>query len=605
MKTQIRIDVETLHRNLKQMFGFDDFRPGQLEVIESIARGEDVLSVMPTGSGKSLCYQLPAASSSSRTIVVSPIIALMNDQTISLKATGVGAETIHSGKMRDENVLAWQRFKNGQSNILYISPERLMTDRMLAALEHLDVKLFVVDEAHCISKWGASFRPDYEALSNLRHRFPQASIAAFTATADSATRNDICDKLTGGRARVIVKGFDRPNLALSVLPKQNMKATILSYCQKQSNSCGIIYCLSRNETDEVAVFLADRGINAIAYHAGKSTEQRSLAQDRFMTEANAVMVATVAFGMGIDKPDVRFVIHASLPASMEAFYQEIGRAGRDGQPADTVLFFGLSDIIKRQRMISDGDGTDEFKFLESKRLQSLIGYCETTACRKTALLSYFDEKIDQCGNCDNCLSPQATEDLTDEAKLTLQVVIDTGQYFGVSHVIDVLTGALTEKARSRGHHQLSCFGSGSTKSKQYFQSLVRQLVSSGYLKINLEKYGAVQLTPQSDDILSKRVRFHAKIDRTSRVTPSQKTKPDVTSLDASAIDLFQALKETRLRLAKEKGVPAFVVFSDATLREMALHKPKTERAFLNIKGVGRQKLDEYFDSFVETIITSK
>ena len=603
MGSQSSFDTEKLLQDLKRIFGFDAFRPGQMEVVQSILQGEHVLSVMPTGAGKSLCYQLPAATSSFRTIVVSPIIALMNDQTMGLKAIGVGAETIHSGKTREDNVVAWKRFTGGQSNTLYISPERLMTDRMLGALGKLNVKLFVIDEAHCVSKWGASFRPEYEALSNLKHRFPDAAIAAFTATADSATRKDIAEKLTAGKAKIIVKGFDRPNLALSVLPKKDVKGAILSYCQERVRSCGIIYCLSRNETDEIAGFLADRGINAIGYHAGKSTEQRTEAQDRFMTEADAVMVATVAFGMGIDKPDVRYVIHASLPASMEAFYQEIGRAGRDGLPADTLLFFGLSDILKRQRMIANGEGTEEFKFLESRRLQSLVGYCETTACQKTALLAYFDEKISECRNCDNCVSPQTTEDLTEDAILALNTIVATGQYFGVSHVIDVLTGALTEKAKARGHDELSCFGAGGTRSKQYFQSLIRQMISAGYLKINLEKYGAVQLVPQSEEILSGNTRFHARINETAAVPRGAAGKSEAETLAPHAAALFQALKETRLTLAKEKGVPAFVVFSDATLREMAGRKPLTEQAFLDIKGVGRQKFEEYFDSFTETIRT--
>jgi ATP-dependent DNA helicase RecQ len=602
MVAQNLVDIKMLRHNLKHLFGFDDFRPGQFEVIESILRGEHVLSVMPTGSGKSLCYQLPAASVPSQTIVVSPIIALMNDQVMNLRASGVRAETIHSGNSREENIDAWMRFKAGQSKILYISPERLVTEKMIAALKQLDVKLFVVDEAHCISKWGASFRPDYESLCELRHSFPKATIAAFTATADSATRKDICNKLTAGSAKVILRGFDRPNLALRVLPKQKVKNSILAYCQNRLDYCGIIYCLSRNETDDLASFLANQGINAIAYHAGKSAEERSLAQDRFMTEANAVMVATVAFGMGIDKPDVRYVIHASLPASMEAFYQEIGRAGRDGLPADTVLFFSLSDVIKRQRMIADGDGDEEFKFLEGRRLQSLVGYCETTSCRKIALLSYFDEQAEQCENCDNCLSPKITEDLSDSAKMALQTIIETGQYIGVSQVIDVLTGALTEKVKNRGHHKLPCFGAGQTKSKKYFQSLIRQLVSSGHLRINLEKYGAIQLTPSAKEIMSGQARFYGSIE-ISDVSPTpSKARSEVKQLDPPSLDLFQALKETRLQIAREKGVPAFMIFSDATLREMAHHKPQTKGEFLSIKGVGNQKLDEYFEGFVSTIV---
>ena len=590
-----------LNCKLKNFFGYDSFRPGQLEIIQHLLNGEDVLAVMPTGAGKSLCFQLPALIQNFKTIIISPLVALMNDQTAALRDLGVEVELIHSGRDYEENAQSWRNFATGDVKILYMSPERLMQTRMLAALDSLDIGMFVVDEAHCISKWGAGFRPDYEALSRLRVLFPKTILAAFTATADQATRVDINQKLSGGSARQILKGFGRDNLSLAIYPKKELKKNLIEYLNQKVHQSGIVYCLSRNETDEIAGYLNKEGFNAISYHAGKTTEYRNSAQDRFMTEDGLIMVATIAFGMGIDKSDIRFVIHASLPGSIEAYYQEIGRAGRDGKPADTVLFFGLSDLIKRQRMIFEGEGADQFKVLEYKRLEALTGYCETVKCRKVVLLSYFDEESVPCGNCDNCVTPPIVEDHTTQAIIILSAIKQTGEFFGTSHIINLVRGSETAKIKEKGHSSLESFGKGARYSKSFFQGLIRQLISSGILRVNLERFGAVQLMQNADKIVEGREQFFARahVERSSTKTISPNTGR-VIEEGPEAI-LFQSLKALRLEIARVKGVPAYVVFSDRTLQDMSVKKPKTKSDFLLVTGVGNKKMSEYYDSFSELL----
>ena len=590
-----------LKHNLKQVFGYDAFRSGQLEVIDHLLNGHDVVSIMPTGAGKSLCFQLPALLHNFQTIIVSPLVALMNDQTAALKGVGVDVELIHSGRSYQDNATAWRSFASGGAKMLYLSPERLMQERMLAALQAQKIGMFVIDEAHCISKWGAGFRPDYEALSRLKDLFPNVIIGAFTATADHATRIDISEKLTKGRANIIVKGFDRPNLSLVVNAKKNLKADLLSYVSKRAGQSGIVYCLSRRETDDITTFLREQGINALAYHAGKSMEFRTAAQKRFMSEDNIVMVATIAFGMGIDKPDIRFVVHASLPASVEAFYQEIGRAGRDGMPSDTALFYGLSDLIKRQRMIFEGDGTEQFKLLEYRRLEYLIGYCETVKCRKAALLSYFDEESEPCGHCDNCINPPIVVEYTAQARMVLEAVEQTGQFFGASYIIDLVRGAETSKIIEKKHHDLTAFGAGKSYTKSFFQTLIRQLVSSGILKVNLEKYGAIQLTRKAAAIGAGTELFFGRSDIEIEAAAVPKKVSDSSRFKGYNPALFQVLKVARLTIAQQKDVPAYMIFSDSTLKEMALRQPVTEQEFLSINGIGHQKFKEYFERFTAII----
>ena len=592
---------KVLKEKLNQVFGYKSFLPGQLEIIQQIMRGRDILAVMPTGAGKSLCFQLPAILHAGQTIVVSPLVALMDDQTAALRDVGVNVELIHSGRQRDQNVQAWKMFSVGESKILYLSPERLMQERMLTFIKKLQIDMFVIDEAHCITKWGAGFRPDYESLSELKNLFPDAIIAAFTATADKATRTDIVEKLSRGDSEIIIKGFDRPNLFLSVNQKYDTKINLLYYLKLRKGKCGIVYCLSRKETDDITAYLIKNGFNALAYHAGKSSDYRKEAQEKFMEDDALVMVATIAFGMGIDKANIRYVVHTSLPGSIEAFYQEIGRSGRDGNPSDTIMFYGLSDMVKRQKMIFDGEGNENFKLLEYKRLEALIGYCETTNCRRKALLAYFDEQIEPCGNCDNCLNPPLVEDYTVHACMLISAVKQTGQYFGTNHIVDVVRGAETAKIKSRKHQLLQCYGLGKNYPKSLFQSLLRQLIASGNLRVNLAKYGAVELADEAEHILSGQKPFHARIvskksDHLSKVTGAQGF-----GISDSDSDLLQILKKLRLEISREKNVPAFVVFTDQSLREMAASYPQTEKEFEKINGVGQKKLKQYFFPFTEVI----
>ena len=597
-----KTDLDYLKIKLKKIYGYEKFRPGQEDIIETILEKKNVLAVMPTGAGKSLCYQLPAIVSDFSSIVVSPLLALMDDQVDGLEALGLSVSSIHSGKDREFNISEWKKFASGHTKIMYLSPERLMQDRMIKALQKLNVGLFVIDEAHCISKWGPDFRPQYSELSHLKKHFPNANIAAFTATADKATREDIVTQLSDKNFKTIVKGFDRPNLSLSVTEKTDIKNSLASMLQSKKGQSGIIYCLSRNEVDTTTFFLKDKGFNAIAYHAGKSTEDRKQAQNRFMTETATVMVATIAFGMGIDKPDIRFVFHASLPGSIEAFYQEIGRAGRDGEPSETIMFYGLQDLIKRQRMIFEGDEKADFKFLEYKRLETLIGYCETASCRRKALLSHFDEDIDECGNCDNCVEKPLVVDYTSEAKLVIQTIKLTGQFFGATHIVDVLRGSETAKIKARGHNKLETFCSMPQFPKTFISSLIRLLVAFGALKIDFAKYGALAISDIANKIYEGNTPFEAKkiVIGQEKVKSTASTVREEVKIENQ--DLLQILKNLRLDLATEKKVPAYVIFPDKTLHQMANTKPKTREDFLNISGVGEKKLEEYFKLFSKTII---
>ena len=596
------VNEDNLENLLKEVFGYSSFRPGQREIIEALLAKQNVLAVMPTGAGKSLCYQLPALYSKQKTIIISPLVALIDDQVAALSHLGVQVSKLHSGLSREEKFEQWQQFASGVANILYLSPERLMTPWMLEALQRLSMALFVIDEAHCISKWGADFRPHYEQLAQLKLLFPDAVIAAFSATADRATRADIVDKLTDGNCSLFLKGFDRPNLSLRVLLKQDLKANLLGFLSEKRSQSGIVYCLSRSETDQICAFLESNGFNAISYHAGKTSEYRRKAQNRFMTEDAVVMVATIAFGMGIDKPDIRYVVHTSMPSSVEAFYQEIGRAGRDSAPAETLLFYGLQDIMKRQRMIFDGDGSEQHKRLEYKRLEALIGYCETTSCRRLALLSYFDETVVDCENCDNCLYPPDVQDYTNQAKLLITAVKETGQFFGATHIIDVVRGAETAKVKARSHNRLSVFGLAANQPKNVLQSIIRQLIASSALRVNLEKFGALEIADKGGRILLGSDKFMAKA--FPKVIPSSVPKETSTTNPATFEknpQLLVELKKLRLQFARERSVPAFVIFSDRTLIQMADEMPTTECAFLSINGVGKTKLQDFYQTFSDVI----
>ncbi len=591
---------------LREVFGFADFRPGQEDVVETIAGGRAVLCVMPTGAGKSLCYQVPALMRSGLTIVISPLVALMDDQVAGLRASGVDAVAIHSGKLRDENVAEWRKVQTGDAPILYLSPERLMTERMLSALAKLNTRLIVVDEAHCISKWGASFRPEYEALSQLPDRFPQATVAAFTATADTATQNDIAAKLFRGNGDIVVHGFDRPNLMLAVAPKRNWKRQMADFVASRQGEPGIVYCLSRKMTEEAAGLLVEEGHRALPYHAGMDAQDRKRNQDIFMTEPGVVMVATIAFGMGIDKPDIRYVFHVSLPGSMEAYYQEIGRAGRDGGASDVYMLYGFDDIRMRRQFIHDDGADEEHKRRELKRLDALLAYCEAARCRRQTLLSYFGEETGPCGNCDTCLDPPELRDGTREAQLLCETVIETGDRFGAAHVIDVLRGGETQRILELNHDRLNCHGTGEDKPRDFWQSFVRQAVAGGLLTIDIERYGALRMTRAGRALLAGERSFEyreppksqAAAKRSERKTRAARQAVD---LDDSSVDLLGRLKALRLELAQERGVPAYVIFPDAALLDMVHMKPQSLDDMAMVNGVGPKKLKDFGNVFLEAI----
>ena len=576
--------------------------------MNTILAGENVLVVMPTGAGKSLCFQIPALACDALTIVVSPLVALMEDQVAALRLAGVAAETINSSRDYNVNAASWRRVAAGETRLLYISPERLMTDRMLAALSRLPVALLVVDEAHCISRWGPSFRPEYEGLSRIGAIFPDAAIAAFTATADAATRDDIAGKLFNGQGRIFVAGFDRPNIRLAVEPRGDWKQQLLTFVKDRAGESGIVYCLSRKKTDEAASFLSDNGVHALPYHAGMESSTRNANQEVFMTEAGAVMTATIAFGMGIDKPDVRYVFHANLPGNMESYYQELGRAGRDGAAADAFMLYGLDDIRQRRFFIEDDNGDDAHKRREHKRLDSLIAYCETPTCRRRTLLSYFGEDPEPCGNCDVCLDPPALSDGREPGNVVANAVRETGQRFGAAHVVDVVRGANTEKIRSLGHERLNAYGAGSSVSKDNWRSIIHQMVAAGLLNLDYQGYGGLSLTPQGDAFSRGEADFHYRKHpaRTIAKQGSRIAKSvEAAKLSAPETELLAALKRLRLDLARERGVPAFAVFADRALIDMARRKPQTSTEFLAVNGVGAAKLRDFAVPFMAAISAQK
>ena len=593
---------------LKETFGYDSFRAGQEEVVECLLNDTSVLAVMPTGAGKSLCFQVPALVKDGLTLVVSPLVALMQDQVSALKLAGVAADAIHSNQDREANVEVWQRVANGDIKILYLAPERLMTERMLNALSRLPVSMIAIDEAHCLSQWGPAFRPDYAELGNLTNFFPNVPIAAMTATADEATRHDIEIQLFNGNHETFVSGFDRPNLTLNVSMKKGWKDQLIDYVQSRKGVSGIVYCLSRKKTEEVAEILRGEGINAIAYHAGLSAEERTERQNRFVTEPDLVVAATVAFGMGIDKPDVRYVFHTDMPSSIEAYYQEIGRAGRDGKEADVHMLFGAGDIRLRKQFIEQETNSDEdHKRREVSRLNSLITYAEASTCRRQSLLQYFGEETEVCGNCDNCLNPVEMKDGTERAHMIFDAIFETGERYGQAHIIDVITGKETEKLLKAGHDDISSFAQGADIPRAEWQSLVRQMISQGLLEVDIAGYSGLLITRQGQEFQRSNANFSYRDDalatqtqKTNRKKAKSSTTPSI-DLSERDSDLLLALKKKRLALAKERGVPAYVIFTDKTLEDMAQRRPATLEAFERVRGVGKSKLKKFAEEFMAVI----
>ncbi|HVI27740.1 DNA helicase RecQ [Hansschlegelia sp.] len=587
-------------RVLKSAFGFDEFRPGQERVIDALLSGRDVLAVMPTGAGKSLCYQVPALVMGGLTVVVSPLIALMEDQVAALRLNGVAAEAIHSARSREDNVASWRRVASGEARLLYLAPERLMTERMLSALSRLPVSLIAIDEAHCISQWGHSFRAEYLALGRARDVLPAARLVALTATADEATQQDVLQKLFGGEAEAFVAGFDRPNIAIGVAEKRDAAASIERYVAARKGQSGVVYRISRKKVEETAERLRRSGVNALAYHAGMDAAARAAAQEAFLAEPGVVMVATVAFGMGIDKSDVRYVVHGDIPGSLEAYYQEIGRAGRDGAPAEALMFYGLEDVRTRRRFIDEQDSAPERKRVEARRLDALIGFCETTSCRRQTLLAYFGETSGPCGNCDVCLNPPEVVDGTEEARLLLSLVSDTGERFGAAHIVALAVGHLSETVEARGHEKLPGFGRGADRPAAEWRAILRQLVAAGALTVETGAYGGLTITPKGARILQAG-------ERISIAKPKPKTRErrrmaaEAVAPDGYDAELLARLKALRRELAIARAVPAYVIFSDKTLVEMAAGKPRDAEALARVKGVGAAKLEAFGDVFLKLL----
>lgn len=580
---------------LKSIFGFDDFRPGQAEIVAALTAGRDVLAIMPTGAGKSLCYQLPALIGDGLTVVVSPLIALMDNQIAHLKALGAAVGVIHSGRERDAAVADWRAAAAGELRLLYMSPERLMSPRMTEALMRLPVARFVVDEAHCISQWGHDFRPDYLALTSLKENFPRAAIAAFTATADAATRRDITQRLLRPGAEVFVHDLDRPNIEISIERKARAQARVLQLLEDHAGEQGIVYCLSRRQTEELAAFLNEKGRRAAAYHAGLDAPTRARLLNDFLAEPDLIIVATVAFGMGIDKPDIRFVIHTDMPSSIEAYYQEIGRAGRDGKSARAVLLYGPGDVMRRIRMI-DGETSDAARAGQKRRIEELGALCEMTGCRRQALLAHFGQESAPCGNCDNCRTPAGLIDASAQARLLLEAARATGEMFGAAHLIDVLRGADTQKIRDRNHDALAVHGAGAQWKQNDWRALVRQMNAAGYLSVDPE-FGGVSLGPRAPGLLRGETSFAMRPE--PKAARRQGAATPAGGGENSA--LFAALKALRRDIASERGVPAFVIFSDRSLADMVAKKPRTLAAFGEVFGVGRAKTQAFGAQFIAVI----
>lgn len=593
---------------LKSVFGFDSFRDGQEDIINTLIQGENALAVMPTGAGKSLCYQVPALILDGITIVISPLVALMDNQVGALRANGVDVSCIHSGQSREDNITEWRRAASGQVKILYLSPERLMTPRMISAMKALGPAMFVIDEAHCVSKWGPAFRPEYAQLSELKTLFPKARIAAFTATADSATREDIAQTLFDKRGKIIIHGFDRPNLSLSIAPKINRKDQLLKFMETVRGQSGIIYALSRKNTEEFAAILKTAGYKALPYHAGLDPQLRFETQERFMAEDGLVIVATIAFGMGIDKPDIRFVYHTNLPGSLEAYYQEIGRAGRDGAPALTAMCYGLDDVALRRRFITQESSDGDHQIREMKRLDALLSYCEASTCRRQVMLAYFGETAPPCGNCDNCDDPPNMVDATLPLQCLLNVITDTGARFGQAHIIAVARGANTDRIRQFGHDKLQSYGCAKSMGQPYLQALIRQALASGHIDMDIERFGALKTTASGRAVLHGQDRFECKAIHVkasnNHAERSRKKLAQENALSPDEATLLAALKSKRMEIARDIAKPAYVVFSDTTLIDMVQKCPTTRGEMLDVSGVGAVKFDKFGKAFLDVILAT-
>ncbi len=594
--------MNSIHDTLRQVFGLQEFRPYQQDIIEQLVNGDDAFVLMPTGGGKSLCFQLPALHRPGLGVVVSPLISLMKDQVDALQANGIRAAMYNSTLDAQQARTVLARLHNGELDLLYVAPERMMRPGFIGSLEHIPLALIAIDEAHCVSQWGHDFRPEYAALGELRQYFPDVPFIALTATADPQTRDDIVKVLGLQQARLFTTSFDRPNIRYTVLEKHRPQSQLNRFLKNRADSSGIVYALSRKRVEEIAGFLCERGFSAAAYHAGLSAQTRKDVQERFIRDEVLIVVATVAFGMGIDKPNVRFVVHYDLPRHMEGYYQETGRAGRDGLAADALLLFGTQDVATA-RFHLEQSANENQRRIDSHKLNSMVGFAESLTCRRRVLLGYLGERMEtDCGNCDICLDPPERYDATEAARKVLSCVYRVGQSFGIKHVVDVLRGADNERIRKFNHERLTTYGIGMEHSAAEWLSIVRQLIHRGYLIQDIATFSVLKLTPQASRLLRAEETLELARPRLQEKPAKKKRKAGpVAELNEDDLRLFETLRELRKQLAAEQGVPPYIIFGDAALLEMSRERPSSDEQFLEINGVGQVKLERHGRTFLEAI----
>ncbi len=595
--------IQTPEQALKDVFGYDHFREPQRQIITELLEGRHCLVLMPTGGGKSLCYQIPGLLLPGVAIIVSPLIALMQDQVDALRELGVKASFLNSSLTPEEQRGVVASLRDNSLDLLYVAPERLNQESTLQLLKSIPVALFAIDEAHCVSQWGHDFRADYLQLSLLQEVFPDVPRIALTATADANTREEIALRLGLQDAKHFVSGFDRPNIQYRITQKQNPRQQLLRFLRREHESdAGIVYCLSRKKVDDTAAWLVQQGFNALPYHAGLSAATRQENQQRFLREDGVIVVATIAFGMGIDKPDVRFIVHLDLPKSLEAYYQETGRAGRDGEPATAWMVYGLQDVIMLRQMMDASQGNEKFKRIERAKLDAMLGLCEITSCRRHALLHYFGEDgHNACGNCDACLAPVPTWDGTEASRKALSCVYRTGQRFGVNYLIDVLLGADSDKIIQNDHHLISTYGIGKELNGNAWRSVFRQLVARGYLSVDHATYGGLHLNEKSRGLLKGEETIALRIDVQEPTSKPQRRSRGTQAIADADKDLWEALRQCRKQFSDENDVAPYVIFHDASLMEMVHYRPLNEAQLLTINGVGQSKLEKYGAAFLQVI----